>query len=458
MNRVQGSSSREDRPIMSSTGLLVVMMMVLFVAMVISGILLNQQISTLEAESANLDWVASFVQTNRTLIMVLGVASFLLMLLLTFMLMNLRRTTETPQMVVEQVQNQLNTLLTNMYEGVIVSQDSHILFTNRALSRLTGYSPEELRTQRLHNSGSSTQFGEELARLHQTVSHAINQGGIWHGPFKLHAKDGSELDVVVTGTPVETSNGHTPHILTLVRDGSQEKRLQAQKTAFVSNTSHELRTPLATLKMHLHLLRKQPDKLEENLQIVENITNTLGQLVEEMVDIGRFERGAASLDLEPAEVQKLVKQAVKGYESKAERRGATLICEMPDQPIMATLDYKRILQVMTNLVSNAMNHIAQSGKVTVRVTLESTPQPGFVRIEVQDDGVGLSPDMLEQVFQPFARASQGLVSGTVLGLSITKEIIELHGGQITVESEVGKGTLFIVRLPLKQPGEPAVRS
>lgn len=457
MNRVQGSSSKESRSPVPSTGLLVVMMVVLFVAMVISGILLNQQISTLEAQTTNQAWAASFVQTNRTLIMVLGVASFLLMLLLTFMLVNMRRSVDAlhPNPA-EQLQNQLNTLLTNMYEGVIVTQDSNIVFTNRALSRLTGYSQEELRTQRLQDSGRESQFAQELARLHQTVSNAIDQGGIWHGPFKLHAKDGSELDVVVTGTPVESANGHAPHILTLVRDGSQEKRLQAQKTAFVSNTSHELRTPLATLKMHLHLLRKQPDKMEENLQIIENVTSTLGQLIEEMVDISRFERGAASLDLEPANVQKLIKQAVKGYESKAERRGVTLVCEIPNEPITATLDYKRILQVVTNLISNAMNHIGQNGKVTLRVTSQTMPEPGFVRIEVQDNGVGLSPDMLAQVFQPFATASQGLVGGTVLGLSIAKEIVELHGGEIKVESEVGKGTLFIVRLPLKQVRELAV--
>lgn len=457
MNRIQGSSSKENRPPVPPTGLLVVMMVVLFVAMVISGILLNQQISTLEAQAANQTWAASFVQTNRTLVMVLGVASFLLMLLLTYMLVNMRRSVDAlhPNPA-EQLQNQLNTLLTNMYEGVIVTQDSNIVFTNRALSRLTGYSQEELRTQRLQDSGRESQFAQELARLHQTVSNAIDQGGIWHGPFKLHAKDGSELDVVVTGTPVESANGHAPHILTLVRDGSQEKRLQAQKTAFVSNTSHELRTPLAALKMHLHLLRKQPDKMEENLQIIENVTSTLGQLIEEMVDISRFERGAASLDLEPANVQKLIKQAVKGYESKAERRGVTLICELPDEPITATLDYKRILQVVTNLISNAMNHISQTGKVTVRVTSQTMPEPGFVRIEVQDNGVGLSPDMLAQVFQPFATASQGLVGGTVLGLSIAKEIVELHGGEIKVESEVGKGTLFIVRLPLKQVLELAV--
>lgn len=458
MNRAPGLSSKENRLSVPPTGLLVVMMVVLFVGMAASGILLNQQITTLENQAVDPALTASFVQTNRLLIMILGIASFLLMLLLTYMLVTARRTVDTPAESVRfntaeqaQLQNQLDTLLTNMYEGVIITQDSNILFTNRALSKLTGYTQEELRTQKLQDSGREAQFTQELARLHQTVAGAIVQGGIWHGPFKLHAKDGSELDVVVTGTPVETPNGHAPHILTLVRDGSQEKRLQAQKTAFVSNISHELRTPLSALKLHQHLLRKQPEKLEENLQIVENMTNTLGLLIDEMVDITRFEQGAASLDREPAILQDLIKKAVKGYEAKAERRGATLTCEMPEAPIHLEVDPKRIVQVINNLVSNAMNHISQNGKVLVRVTLQRLPNSThqYARIEVQDNGVGLSPDMLVQVFQPFASASLG-ISNTILGLSIAKEIVELHNGEIKVESEVGQGTLFIVRLPMSE--------
>src|SRR5262249_44614239 len=141
------------------------------------------------------------------------------------------------------------------------------------------------------------------------------------GPYTIHTRDGEELDVAVIGTSVTSpSNGHGSQIMTLIRDASQEKKLQAQKTSFVSNASHELRTPLSNLKMRVYLMRKQPEKMEEHLQVLENVTNYMQGLVEEMLDMGRFERGVVILERENAILQDLVTEAVKGFKPRAERR------------------------------------------------------------------------------------------------------------------------------------------
>lgn len=437
-----------------SIGLVVVMVVVLFAAMFVAGLALNSQINVLETQASNQPWTESFIQTNRILVMVLGIASLALVGLLTFMMFNLRKATAAPIVKkddhtadeVQEMQGQLNTVLTNMHEGVIISQDTNVLYSNRALARLTGYSTEEIQSNPLSMNKPQGTLLNELARLHQTVAAAIDQGGVWQGPYKIHAKEGHELDVIVTGTPLPSHNGDAPRIMTFIRGSSQERKLQDQKLDFVRNVSHELRTPLANIKTRIYLLRKQPEKMEEHLQVLENVTNYMQTLNEEMLDIDRFERGVALLQRENVILQDLVTEAVKSYEPKASRRGMTLSCELPEMPIKLLVDPKRILQVVSNLVSNAMNHTPQDGQIRVRATVETGGR--FACIQVQDNGVGISSDMLAKVFQPFSIASQGLVSGTVLGLSLAKEIIELHGGEIRVESEVGKGTLYSIRLPI----------
>jgi two-component system, OmpR family, sensor histidine kinase VicK len=471
MDTGQNTASPNSRASLGSLGPVVLMIVVLFAAMVIAGITLNHQINVLEANGQGLDWAREFNQANRLLLVVLAVASFALVSLLTFLLWNLRRYTDgnhesvsellrqkaaleslTKQLETDLASEraQLKSLLNNMQEGVIFSENKYVRYTNRAFARLSGYSAEELIGKRLASDNGSAPLESDLGRLHETVSGAIALGGMWQGPYTIHSRDGEELDVAVIGTSViSPSNGHGSQIMTLIRDASQEKRLQAQKTSFVSNASHELRTPLSNMKMRVYLLRKQPEKMEEHLQVLENVTNYMQQLIDEMLDMGRFERGVVILERENGVLQDLVTEAVRGFKPRAERRAVALNCDVPEEPIPVMVDHKRIVQVLTNLVANAMNHTPQNGLIEVSVNMERSQNPDrFVRIEVRDNGIGIPADVLAQVFQPFSMASQGAVSGTVLGLSLAKEIIELHGGTIEVESEVGHGAVYTICLPI----------
>jgi len=342
---------------------------------------------------------------------------------------------------------QSKTILQSMSEGVIVLDQRHIRYVNRALTRLTGYGADELSGKSLDEANGLV-ITHQLAQLRDTVTGAIEQGGIWQGPYRLQLKDGKQLDVSVIGLPLEGTNGDAGQILMLIRDNSLEKKLQAQKTTFVSNASHELRTPLASLKTRLYLLKKQPDKLEEHLPVMEEMTLHMQTLLEEMLDIGRFERGTVHLDRERGVLQELVGEVVENYQSRANRRSINLSLHLEEPPIKVLVDHKRFAQVVTNLISNAANHVQQDGHIDVSVRLDpSSNGRKIALVEVSDDGVGVSPEMLSQIFQPFSSASQGLVSGTILGLSLAKEIIELHGGEIKAESPAQKGTRFTIRLP-----------
>lgn len=342
---------------------------------------------------------------------------------------------------------QSKTILQSMSEAVVVLDAERVRYTNRALTRLTGFSSNDLTSKRL-DSKDIVPLAAQLSNLRETVTAAIAKGGIWQGPSKLNMKDGRELDVAVIGLPLDAGSTPSGQILLLIRDNSQEKRLQAQKNTFVTNASHELRTPLANIKTRLYLLRKQPEKIEEHVQVMDEMAAHMQQLLEEMLDIGRFERGLVMLDRDNAVLQDLVNEAVTSYQPRAARRSVTLQSDLSEQPIKVLVDHKRIIQVVTNLISNAVNHTPQDGHVDVRVSIDpSSNGRKLARVQVQDNGMAISEDMLAQIFQPFTNASMGLVSGTVLGLSLTKEIVELHGGDIKVESDGEKGTLYTVHLP-----------
>lgn len=343
---------------------------------------------------------------------------------------------------------QSKTILQSMSEAVVVLDAERVRYSNRALTRLTGFSSDELTSKPL-SAENGVSLAKQLHSLRETVMAAITQGGIWQGPSKLNMKDGKELDVAVIGLPLDAGVGSNGQILLLIRDNSHEKRLQAQKNTFVTNASHELRTPLSNIKNRLYLLRKQPEKLEEHVAVMDEMAAHMQQLLEEMLDIGRFERGLVMLDRDNAILQDLVSEAVTSYQPRAARRSITLEPHLAEQPIKVLVDHKRILQVVTNLISNAVNHTPQDGHIDVRVQIDPNSNGRKLAcVQVQDNGMAISQEMLAQIFQPFTNASMGLVSGTVLGLSLTKEIVELHGGDINVESDAKKGTLYTVRLPV----------
>lgn len=444
---------------------LVIVLVLLFASMIGIGLTLGDLLRLIDQNGRSVPWSADVIGSGRQLLLLLGVMTLLLVAALAMVIWFARRAEDERAHLeaegalfykelkthvgklsaeLENERAQLKALLDAMDEGVIYSEGSTIRYTNRALSRLTGYSPDEVIASP-SPSARQTHFLHELVRLNEVIQGVTDEGGMWQGQYKIHRKDGSEVEVGVIGAPLVTSNGHGTRLVTVIRDASQEQTLQAQKTRFISNTSHELKTPLANLRQRIHLLRKQPDKMEEHLQVLESVTAYMQQLIIEMLDVARFEQGVMMLEREKACMEDLIREAIKGFEARAARREIGLRADLQASKHMVFVDHKRIAQVLTNLISNGVNRASQGGHV--QVLLSDLPD-AKIAIDVEDDGAGIPPDMISHVFQPFSVASQGLVSGTVLGLSLSKEIIELHSGEITVESDGERGTRFRVTLPL----------
>jgi PAS domain S-box-containing protein len=345
----------------------------------------------------------------------------------------------------EQQRAQLQAILDSMGEGVIYDEDLQVKHTNRALTELTGYTPSEFASHPyLEPLCRATYTPAEFDALIRQLYDMVDQKGIWRGETLLQRADDSRFDAALTATSVRNAQGEIIGAVTVIRDISQEKALQEQRVRFIANASHELRTPLANIKTRLYLLQRQPERAEQHIRILNQVSDGMAELVENLLDVSRFERGKIPLHRRETDLQELVNRVVRIQQADAERKGITLVIRLHPAPLLAYVDPQRMVQVITNLVGNAINYTSEGGQIAVE--LETEGRRAVLR--VRDTGIGIAPEMVEHIFEPFFRAEERVAIGTGLGLTIAREIVVLHGGEISVESEVGQGSTFTVKIDL----------
>jgi signal transduction histidine kinase len=229
---------------------------------------------------------------------------------------------------------------------------------------------------------------------------------------------------------------------------------------FLADVSHELRTPIAAMHTFIELLQgpagKDAAARSEFLESSAGQLDRLDWLAQNLLDLSKLDSGLVLLDLRPDDVRGTIESAVEQHLATAERRGITLTTKLPDRPLRISHDAPRVGQVVGNLVGNALKFTGRSGEVHVAATREAD---GGARIEVTDTGVGIHPAELPHIFERFYRGSQANEArgtGSGLGLSIVKSIVDMHHGTIEVESRVGHGSRFVVTLP-RDPNAPGER-
>lgn len=339
---------------------------------------------------------------------------------------------------------QLQAVLEAMTEGVVYREGGETIYMNTAFRNLLGYHPTDLNT----GPGSIPLFGvseSDVQEIYEQFAGGCTDKSNWQQELRLRRQDGTEFDAMVTVQRIDRAD---EAVVIMVRDISQEKVLHEQKTRFVAYASHELRTPLTNLKTRLYLLEKQPHRFQEHYQILQQVTARMQRLVDDLLDKSRFERGRISLEIGPVILQDVIHDVVTLQLPEAGRKSIELTTSLSAAPVHAQVDHDRMIQVLTNLVSNAINYTQDGGKVMV--SLQELPD-GRAEICVEDNGAGIPRHLIDRVFQPFFRGDNIATKGTGLGLNIARQIIELHGGEITVESEEGKGSRFYVRLKM-MPG------
>ncbi|WAA10524.1 ATP-binding protein [Fervidibacillus albus] len=235
----------------------------------------------------------------------------------------------------------------------------------------------------------------------------------------------------------------------VIRDMTEERKLEKLRTDFVANVSHELRTPVAMLQGYSEALLDDVAASEaerkELAMIIHEESMRMGRLVNELLDLAKMESGRFSLNKEDIQIEPFLNRIVKKFTGMAKDKRLTLTLDVQNDGTVS-IDGDRIEQVLTNLIDNAIRHTSEEGKVAVKANVDRTG----LTFEVADDGTGIAEADLPFVFERFYKADKARTrgkSGTGLGLAIAKNIVEAHGGNIEVKSKLGQGTTFTVVIP-----------
>jgi signal transduction histidine kinase len=232
------------------------------------------------------------------------------------------------------------------------------------------------------------------------------------------------------------------------------RRLDELKSAFVSVAAHELRTPLAPIRGYVEVLLDEDvgrlnDDQRAYLETVERSTRRLLTLTGNLLDVTRIEAGRVELVLQPTDLSALVKAIAVEYGRQLEGRAQQFTLLIPSDLPPALCDEARAAQIIGNLLSNASKYTPQGGQIVV--TVRPAEEDGFIEVSVADNGVGIPVEDQPKLFDRFFRARSAVLtraSGAGLGLYIVRSLIELHGGRIWFESELGKGSTFYVTFPI----------
>jgi signal transduction histidine kinase len=242
---------------------------------------------------------------------------------------------------------------------------------------------------------------------------------------------------------------------------SEAQAATSARDEVLAVVSHDLRNPVHTIQMSasflLEVLGEQPTVdpvlLTKQIGAIRRSALRADRLIRDLMDVTRAERGRLDIDRKAVIVSVLLRDASQGIASQADQRGVTVDVEQVDASVRVTGDRDRLLQALDNLLSNAVKFTPMGGLVTLRATTDEQD----VCIAVRDTGSGMTTEQQANIFTQFWQARRGDRRGVGLGLTIVKGIVDAHGGTITLESEVGRGSTFQIRMPRATSDNGAVR-
>ncbi len=277
-------------------------------------------------------------------------------------------------------------------------------------------------------------------RISLAPAGAVSNGG---GSVVLIVEDVTSLKIL--------EQERVGHLRELREKHEQLQDLDRLRTQFVSNVSHELRTPLAVIKLYATLARRgRPEKQGFYLQTIEQETHRLETMVENILDVTRMDRGKLELQPELLATDEIIAQVLEVYRERAERKGIKMRNHAQRDVPHLWADRHHVIQMLTNLVDNALKYTPRGGNVWVAARQVRSKSGEILEIAVGDTGVGIPEDEHEMVFDRFYRGKSTMAesTGTGLGLAIVRELVTQHGGEVILNSQVGRGSVFRLRFPL----------
>jgi two-component system phosphate regulon sensor histidine kinase PhoR len=340
-----------------------------------------------------------------------------------------------------QVQAQQQAVFNSMVEGVLVlDADSRVQLVNQSLQRLFSLSSDV--------RGQTIIEAFRLPELATLVRHLHQERTLESCTLELPGME--ERWVEVNASAVPGREGAQHGAILVFHDLTRIKQLERTRQEFVANVSHELRTPLSLIKGFVETLlegaKNDPEKATRFLQTIEKHTDRLTFLIEDLLTISRLESGQIVMNLHPVDLREETQRVLDDLRSRADEKSIRLDNTVP-AGLTAQADADRLQQVLFNLVENALKYGRNEGCVTVG---GSEAAEGKVELWVRDDGPGIPVESRERVFERFYRVDRARsreTGGTGLGLSIVKHIVQAHGGEVWLKSDLGAGTTFHFTLP-----------
>ncbi|USN96089.1 MAG: HAMP domain-containing protein [Candidatus Nomurabacteria bacterium] len=355
--------------------------------------------------------------------------------------------TNNLKLKIEQIK--LNNIISSVNDGIVaVNSDGEIISINPPAAAFVNKSPKSL---------EGTLMDEQFNWEHDgnRFTPDLKNGGIYRYSDLVLNNGESVVYLDVMVAVLDHQESDVAAIIT-IHDQTASRELSFMKLDFVAIAAHELRTPLTVIRGYLDLLNTTAvNELTiynlENLHKAMDGADQLRQLINKLLNIARIERGDMEIFIEKLNLTKLVKENVEQHKSVAAQKEQSLTYNCDTQrSVYVPADTASIVEVVNNLIGNALKYSGKGGKVDVNLTIHDKE----VRVEVSDNGPGVPEELRDRLFTKFYRAERSLITGTRgtgLGLFISKTIIELQHGTIGIEPDEGKGSIFYFTLPIYDP-------
>ena len=343
---------------------------------------------------------------------------------------------------------------------VITDVLGNIEYVNPKFSEITGYKPEEVIGQNAYTQKSGEMPAEKFKELWDTIT----SGGVWRGEFHNRKKNGELYFEWAIITSIKNDSGVITNYIAIKEDISARKQMEIDliaakekaeesdrlKSAFLANMSHEVRTPLNSIIGFSELLNDADFELDEKQEFVKHIINNGNNLliiISDIMDISKMESGQITIRKNRIQLKKLLTEIKQQYFSKFQEKKLEFRLNVPelDNELYIYADVERLRQVLNNLIVNALKFTSKGF-----VQIEYKAVNGKVQFRIMDTGIGIPSEFHDKIFERFWQVESGITrkyGGNGLGLTISKDLVELMDGEIWVESEPGIGSVFYFTLP-----------
>ena len=336
----------------------------------------------------------------------------------------------------------------SLYDPVVVTDsDGRVTRINAAAERLLGARADAL-GRPIEHVARDQRIAQAVAGVLRSQQAVASESAAEVLPW---AVDGSRRAFRVRSTPMRDADARFMGAVTLLEDVTHLSEISRLKSEFIAAASHELRTPLTSVQMGIHLLLEGAagpleERQQEILDVCRDDTARLDRLMRQLLDLSKIESGAAAPVRAAVRPSVLVRDATDSLRLQVEAKGLHLTVDAaPDLPSVFA-DHDQIERVIVNLVTNAGRATPDGG--TIAVT--ASRQGNEVAFSVTDTGVGIPREYLARVFEPFVQVPDAAAGGSGLGLTISRRIVEAHGGQLTAQSEPGLGSTFTFTVPISE--------